>query len=123
MNPEQVRDLVVTALEDMKAVDITVLDVRGKSGVTDFMIVASGTSARHLKAVANNVEVEAKKAGIMPLGVEGGNSGEWVLVDLNDAVVHIMMPAVRDFYQLEKLWEAGAIDELSEAKPVNDSEA
>ncbi len=120
MNPEQVRDVVVKALDDMKALNVTVLDVRGKSAITDFMIIASGTSDRHLKAVANNVEVEAKKAGIKPLGVEG--SAEWVLVDLNDAVVHIMMPAVRDFYQLEKLWETGAIKALNEAKPTGGAE-
>jgi ribosome-associated protein len=114
---EEIKDLVVTALEDLKAVDVVVLDVRGKSSVTDFMVIASGTSDRHLKAMANNVVVEAKKAGIMPLGIEGEASSEWVLVDLVDVVVHIMMPETRDFYQLEKLWEAGSVDALAEARP------
>ena len=114
---EEVKNLVVKALEDLKAVDLTVLDVRGKSSVTDYMVIVSGTSARHLKAMANNVIVESKKAGIKPLGVEGEASNEWVLVDLVDVVVHIMLPETRDFYQLEKLWEAGSVDELAEARP------
>ena len=119
--PEEIKDLVVNALEDLKAVDLTVLDVRGKSSVTDFMVIASGTSDRHLKAMANNVIVEAKKAGIKPLGIEGEASSEWVLVDLVDVVVHMMMPETRDFYQLEKLWEAGSVDELAEARPQKSS--
>jgi len=114
---EEIKDLVINALEDLKAVDVTVLDVRGKSSVTDFMVIASGTSGRHVKAMANSVVVEAKKAGINPLGVEGEASSEWVLVDLVDVVVHIMLPETREFYQLEKLWEAGSVDELAEARP------
>lgn len=114
---EEVKDLVVKTLDDMKAVDLTVLDVRGKSSVTDYMVIVSGTSGRHVKAMANSVVVEAKKAGINPLGVEGESTSEWVLVDLVDVVVHIMLPETRDFYQLEKLWEAGSVDELAEARP------
>ncbi len=114
---EEIKNLVINALEDLKAVDVTVLDVRGKSSVTDFMVIASGTSGRHLKALANNVVVEVKKSGIKPLGVEGESSNEWVLVDLVDVVVHIMLPETREFYQLEKLWEAGSVDELAEARP------
>jgi len=114
---EEIKGLVVKALEDLKAVDVTVLDVRGKSSVTDFMVIASGTSNRHIKAMANNVVVEVKKAGIKPLGVEGESTSEWVLVDLVDVVVHIMLPETREFYQLEKLWEAGSVDELAEARP------
>ena len=117
MKEEELRDLVVNALEDMKAVDLVVLDVRGKSSVTDFMVIVSGTSDRHVKALANNVVVEVKKAGVKPMGVEGDNVGEWVLVDLTDVIVHIMQPDVRDFYQLEKLWEAGSVNELAEARP------
>lgn len=115
--PEEVRDIAIAALEDLKAVDLVVLDVRGKSSVTDFMVIASGTSDRHVKAMANNVVVEAKKHDITPMGVEGENTGEWVLVDLNDALVHIMQPDIRAFYQLEKLWEAGSVEELTDAKP------
>jgi len=114
---EEIKDLVIHALEELKAVDVMVLDVRGKSNVTDFMVIASGTSSRHVKAMANNVVVEVKKAGIIPLGVEGESSSEWVLVDLVDVVVHIMLPETRDFYQLEKLWEAGSVDALAEARP------
>ncbi len=112
-----IKDLAIKALDDMKAVDLAVLDVRGKSSVTDFMVIVSGTSGRHVKAMANNVVVEAKKAGIKPLGVEGEASNEWVLVDLVDVVVHIMLPETRDFYQLEKLWDAGSVEKLAEIRP------
>jgi ribosome-associated protein len=101
---EQVRDIVVAALEEMKAVDIQVLDVRKMTSVTDFMVIASGNSNRHVKAVANNVIEQAKKHGYRPVGVEGEREAQWVLVDLGDAVVHVMLPKVREFYQLEKLW-------------------
>jgi ribosome-associated protein len=104
---EKIKDLVVTALEDVKAVDIKVVDVRGKTGVTDFMIVASGNSDRHVKALSDNVIEQAKKNGHSPFGVEGEQACEWVLVDLVDVVVHIMLPRARDFYQLEKLWAPG----------------
>ena len=117
MNAEALKVLVVQALEDLKAVDVQVLDVRDKTSVTDIMVIASGTSNRHVSAMANNVVVEVKKAGIKPLGVEGETTSEWVLVDLVDVVVHIMLPETRDFYQLEKLWEAGSVDELAEARP------
>ncbi len=117
MKEEEIKNLAVTTLEDMKAVDLVVLDVRGKSSVTDFMIIVSGTSDRHVKAMANNLVVEMKKAAVKPLGVEGDNVGEWVLVDLADVIVHIMLPDVRDFYQLEKLWEAGSVDEVTEMRP------
>ncbi len=117
MKEDELKDLVVNALEDMKAVDLIVLDVRGKSSVTDFMVIVSGTSDRHVKAMANNVVVEVKKAGVKPLGMEGDKTGEWVLVDLADVIVHVMLPDVRDFYQLEKLWEAGSVEELAEARP------
>jgi len=101
---EQLRDLVVKALEDMKALDIKVLDVQGKTSVTDYFVIASGTSDRHVKAVAEAVAFQAKQAGIQPLGSEGLQEGEWALVDLNGVVVHVMLPRVRDFYQLERLW-------------------
>ena len=78
--------------------------VRGKTGITDFMVVACGAVDRHVKAVANNVINETRKAGLRPLGVEGEREGEWVLVDLGDVIVHVMTPQIRDFYQLEKLW-------------------
>jgi ribosome-associated protein len=97
--------LALKALEDMKAVNIRVLDVRGLTDVADTMIVASGTSDRHVRAIAENVIVAAKAAGRRPLGTEGQQDGEWVLVDLQDLLVHVMLPRVREFYALEQLWE------------------
>ena len=104
MEPETLKMLVVEALEDMKAVDIKVLDVRGMTAITDFMVIASGTSDRHVKSLARSVLDKARERGARVLGVEGDREGDWVLVDLRDAVVHLMRPEVRDFYNLEKLW-------------------
>jgi len=104
MNSQQVRDIAVAALEDMKGNDIVTLDVRDLTAVTDYMVVASGTSSRHVKALADAVSEKVKAAGQRPVGVEGEEGGEWVLLDLNDALVHVMLPRVRDFYNLEKLW-------------------
>ena len=104
----QLKQLVLDTLADMKARDISVMDVRGKTTVTDYMIVASGTSDRHVKAIAETVAYRAKAAGEPPLGTEGVNQGEWALVDLNGVVAHIMLPKVRDFYNLERLWSAPA---------------
>jgi ribosome-associated protein len=104
MKPEKLRDLVVEALEDMKGVDIRVLDVRGMTAITDFMVVVSGTSDRHVKSLARNALDVVREQKVKPLGVEGEQSGEWVLVDLGDVVLHVMRPQVRDFYNLEKLW-------------------
>jgi len=101
---DELSDLVVEALEDVKAVDIRVLDVEGMSNFTDRMIIASGSTVRQVKALANSVVVSVKEAGSSVLGQEGENPGEWILLDLGDVVVHIMVPQVRDFYNLEKLW-------------------
>lgn len=109
MQLEQLKDLVVETLNDMKARDISVMDVRGKTAVTDYMIVASGTSDRHVKAVAETVAYRAKEAGDQPIGTEGVAEGEWALVDLNGVVLHVMLPKVRDFYNLERLWTAPAL--------------
>jgi len=104
MKPEAVKNLVVEALEDLKAVNIVVLNVSQLTGVTDYMVVAGGTSTRHVRSLLDAVVVKAKERGIMPLGIEGEQHAQWGLVDLGDVVVHIMLPVVRDFYQLEKLW-------------------
>ena len=104
MGSEELCKLVVDALEEIKAVDIVTLDVREMTTVTDWMIVASGTSSRHVKALVDNVSDQAKKAGHRPVGVEGEAGSEWVLLDLQDALVHVMLPKVREFYNLEKLW-------------------
>jgi len=108
MQIEQLKRLILNVLGDMKARDVSVMDVRGKTAVTDFMIVASGTSKRHVKALAETVAFRAKNAGEPPLGTEGVREGEWALVDLNGLVVHIMLPKVRDFYGLERLWSMPA---------------
>lgn len=104
MEIEALRDVVLQTLDDMKAKDVVVLDVRGKTSITDIMIVASGTSDRHVKSIAQTVAFKAKQAGETPLGTEGMEDGEWALVDLNGVVVHVMLPKVRDFYHLERLW-------------------
>jgi ribosome-associated protein len=109
MNSEQLSDLVVDALDDIKAQDIVRLDVRKLTTVTDFMIVASGTSNRHVKALVENVAEKAREAGRKPIGVEGEEGGEWVLLDLDDVLIHVMLPKVRDFYNLEKLWSFGSL--------------
>ncbi len=104
MEKQQLKELVIAAIEDVKGVDIRAFDVQDKSSITDLMIVASGNTSRQVKALADNVIEKAKQAGIRPMGVEGEQHAEWILVDLGDIVVHIMQPAVRDFYNLEKLW-------------------
>jgi ribosome-associated protein len=104
MTPEAVRDLALHALEDMKAVDVRALDVRSMTSIMDYMIVASGTSDRHVRSLVNAVVEKAREKGVRPLGMEGEQHAQWALVDLGDVVVHVMRPEVRDFYQLEKLW-------------------
>ena len=98
---------VLAAVEELKAKDVVQIDVRGKSSVCDFMVIASGTSTRHVKSIADEVVRFAKKLDVMPLGVEGEREAEWVLVDLGDVVGHAMLPRVREFYALERLWTVG----------------
>ena len=108
MEPEAMKQAVIAALEDIKARDIVVMDVRKLTSMTDYMIVASADSNRQTRALADNVQKRLKEAGAQVLGVEGEETGEWVLVDLGSVVVHIMQPAVRDYYNLEELWGGGA---------------
>jgi ribosome-associated protein len=104
MSPQNLRDHVVRALEDLKGRDIVALDVARATSVTDFMVIASGTSNRHVKALVDNVLESSKAKGIASLGVEGRGSNDWVLLDLGDVVVHVMQKEAREFYDLERLW-------------------
>jgi len=101
---EDLPAVVVAALEDVKGLDIVCLDVRGLTDVTDTLVVASGNTTRQVKALAENVIEQCRVLGVRPIGVEGMDTGEWVLVDLGDLVLHVMLPATRAFYELEKLW-------------------
>ncbi|MBB6183892.1 ribosome silencing factor [Oleiagrimonas soli] len=101
------RNRVVAALEDLKAKDVIEIDVRGKTSIADLLIIASGTSSRHVKSIADEVIKFAKQAGVLPLGVEGQAEAEWVLVDLGDIIIHVMLPRIREFYGLERLWTVG----------------
>ena len=102
------RDVVLGALDELKAVNVKAIDVRGITDITDTMVMASGTSDRHVKSIADRVIQRCKEAGYRPYGLEGERDGEWVLLDLQDVVLHVMLPRVREFYALEKLWEGGA---------------
>lgn len=107
-NVRRIRPLVQVvegALDEMKAVNVRVLDVHKLTDIADTMIIASGNSDRHVRSIADRIVEHAKKAGFRPMGVEGERDGEWVLVDLQDVIVHIMLPRVREFYGLERLWE------------------
>ena len=121
-NPSTNLDLlsqVHHALEELKARDVREIDVRGKTGITDFMVIASGTSSRHVKSIADEVVKQARQVGVAPMGVEGEREAEWVLVDLGDVVVHVMMPRTREFYGLERLWTIG--DSAPDAVPETDT--
>lgn len=104
MEPEALKNLAEEALDDLKGINIVSLDVSDLTDVMDYIVIASGSSNRHVKSLASNVSVEAKKQGVQPLGIEGEQAGEWVLVDLGDVVVHVMLPDTRDLYDLERLW-------------------
>jgi len=104
MQIETLKTLAIDALEELKARDITQLDVAKLTDFTDLMVIASGTSTRHVSALAQNLVEKAKEQGLQPRGVEGGDNADWVLVDLGDVIVHVMLPEARALYDLERLW-------------------
>jgi ribosome-associated protein len=114
MTIDELKQMSLDALDDLKAEDITVLDVRGKTTVTDWIIVATGSSSPHVKSIANSVISAAKEANRAPLGSEGEDEGEWVLVDLGDVIVHVMQRQVREYYDLEGLWSVDAVAQRRE---------
>jgi ribosome-associated protein len=109
------KTVVIDALADMKALEVKVLDVRGLTDIADFMVIASGTSDRHVRSVAQRVVEKTKEAGFRPHGVEGQQDGDWVLIDLSEMIVHVMLPRVREFYGLEKLWDMTATKRAARA--------
>jgi ribosome-associated protein len=113
--PPSLKTVVVDALADMKALEVKVLDVRGLTDIADWMVIASGTSDRHVRSVAQRVVERTKEAGFRPHGVEGQQDSDWVLIDLNEMIVHVMLPRVREFYGLEKLWDMTATKRAARA--------
>lgn len=104
MQNQEMITLATQELEELKAIDIELIDVRGKSSVTDYMLVCSGTSKRHVMSIASKVEDALKKESVTPLGSEGHKGGDWVIVDLSDVVIHVLTAEARELYDLEKLW-------------------
>ena len=108
MNVEKIKQLALDALDDLKAKDIVTLDVREITDVTDYMVICTGTSNRHVKSLADNVALDLKKSGCQALGIEGvDHASEWALVDFGEVIVHVMLPDTREFYDLERLWTTG----------------
>lgn len=105
MKPEEILDLAVKELDEMKGIDIVTMDVRTLTSITDYMVICSGRSTRHVKALAENLATKAKQMKVSVVRTEGDQESEWVLVDLGDVVIHVMLPTARAFYSLEDLWE------------------
>lgn len=122
MKINELSDLVQNSLEDMKAVDIVKIDVVGKSSMTDILYIATGNSTRHVKSIAESIVVDAKAAKAEVIGTEGKGSAEWVLVDLNSIIVHVMLATTREFYALEKLWSAEDATDKSVEEAISDKQ-
>lgn len=112
MKTAQIQDLAINALNDLKALDLVFFDVKKQTSITDIMVICSGTSTRHVKSLAENVVKQAKAQHLSYIKMEGEQEGEWVIVDLADVVVHVMLPAARELYRLEELW--GTVQEHRE---------
>jgi ribosome-associated protein len=119
LKASQLRNHVVAALEDLKGVNIVTLDVAALTPMTDYMVLVTGTSNRHVKALVDTANESSKAIGIQPLGIEGRESYDWVLVDLADVIVHVMNEEARNFYELERLWSD--LDEAGDTEEVSDS--
>ena len=116
MQAEQLLQVVIAALEELKGQDIVTIDVRGKTSITDFMVIATGSSSRHVKSMCDNVLEKTKEQGVRPVGSEGLDSGEWGLIDLGNVVVHVMQAATRQFYDLERLWQGAEQSRAQQAQ-------
>lgn len=114
MKPEELRDFAINALDEMKGIDIVSMDVRTLTSITDYMVICTGRSTRHVKALAETVAVKAKEKNVEFVRTEGERESEWILVDLGDVVIHVMVPTARAFYSLEDLWEP--VKELRDSK-------
>jgi len=121
MNSEQVKDQVIDALEDVKGQDINVINIADISDFADYMIVTSGTSDTHVKALARAASTSLRQQGVKPLSEDGADIGEWVLVDFGDVVLHVMRPEVREYYDLEKLWDEDVRNMVKQHREQNDS--
>ncbi|MDE8742153.1 ribosome silencing factor [Pectobacterium polaris] len=104
MQGQALQDFVIDKVDDLKAQNIVALNVQGKSSITDYMVICTGTSTRHVASIADHVVQSSRAAGLIPLGVEGENASDWVVVDLGDVMVHVMQEESRQLYELEKLW-------------------
>ncbi|MDZ7748790.1 MAG: ribosome silencing factor [Halofilum sp. (in: g-proteobacteria)] len=118
LDSDALADVAADALDDLKGVDVRRIDVREKTSITDVIVIASGTSERHVRSLADRVVERVKEAGTRPLGVEGERGGDWLLIDLGDVVVHVMSREKRDFYNLEKLWSIEAGDPVAGSGPA-----